>query len=124
MKKPATSIDEYLIDFPEDVRIRMEKLRITIQKAAPKAEECINYSIPTFKLHGNLVHFAAYKNHVGFYPGPVAIKEFEKDLSIYNTSKGAIQFQHTSPIPFSLVTKIVKFRVKQNLEKEKSKKKK
>lgn len=124
MKAPAKNIDEYIADFPEEVRIRLEKMRATIQKAAPKAEETINYSMPTFKLFGNLVHFAAYKNHVGFYPGPSAINEVAKELVAYKTSKGAIQFPHDKPIPYSLVTKIVKYRVKQNIEKEKAKTKK
>ncbi len=124
MQAPAKNIDEYIADFPEEVRIRLEKMRATIQKAAPKAEETINYSMPTFKLFGNLVHFAAYKNHVGFYPGPSAINETAKELVMYKTSKGAIQFPHDKPIPYGLVTKIVKYRVKQNLEKEKAKAKK
>ena len=123
MKAPAKNIDEYIADFPEEVRVRLEKMRATIQKAAPKAEETINYSMPTFKLHGNLVHFAAYKHHVGFYPGPSAINEVAKELVTYKTSKGAIQFPHDKPIPYALVTKIVKFRVKKNTEKAKAKKK-
>lgn len=130
MRETAKNIDEYMADFPEEVRIRMEKLRSTIQKAAPKAEECINYSMPTFKLYGNLVHFAAYKNHIGFYPGAAVVKDFASELKEYKTSTGGIQFPHTKPIPFAFVTKVVKFRVKQNTEKaakklsEKSKKKK
>lgn len=123
MQAPSKNIDEYIADFPEEVRIRLEKMRATIQKAAPKAEETINYSMPTFKLYGNLVHFAAYKNHVGFYPGPSAINEMAKELAMYKTSKGAIQFPHDKPIPYALVTKIVKYRVKQSIEKAKAKKK-
>lgn len=118
--KPG-NIDEYISIFPEDVKAKLETLRATIRKAAPKAEEAISYMIPTFKLHGNLVHFAGYKNHIGFYPGPAGIESFQKELKGFETSKGTIQFPLDKPLPLKLVTMIVKFRVAQNMEKAKSK---
>lgn len=90
----------------------MKEMRKTIKNAAPKAKEAISYGIPTFTYFGNLVHFGAFKHHIGFFPGSEAIKSFAKDLKKYKTSKGTIQFQYDEPIPFGLVTKIVKFRVK------------
>lgn len=124
MKKSINSIDEYIADFPVPVREKMEKLRLTIQKAAPKAEETIGYGIPTFKLEGNLVHFGGFKNHIGFYPAPRGIEEFKKELSVYKGAKGSVQFSLDKPLPLGLITKIVKFRVKENLEKAKAKSKK
>jgi uncharacterized protein YdhG (YjbR/CyaY superfamily) len=121
--KPQT-IDEYISIFPDDVKAKLETLRATIRKAAPKAEEAISYMIPTFKLNGNLVHFAGYKNHIGFYPGAAGIASFEKELKGYETSKGTVQFPLDKPLPLKLVTTIVKFRVGQNLEKVKGKSKK
>ncbi|MBA2421832.1 MAG: DUF1801 domain-containing protein, partial [Chitinophagales bacterium] len=91
--------------------------RVIIRKAAPKAEETINYAMPTFTLNGNLVHFAAYKNHIGFYPTPSGIDAFKKELSLYKGAKGSVQFPIDKPLPWALITKIVKFRVKENLEK-------
>ncbi len=98
-------------------------MRSTIAKAAPKADEAISYGMPTFKLQGNLVHFAGYKNHIGFYPAPSGIVNFAEDLKKYQTSKGAIQFPIDEKLPLALVTKIVKFRVKENLAKAAAKKK-
>lgn len=121
---PAKNIDEYISVFPADVQKRMEELRSTIQKAAPAAEETINYAIPTFTLNGNLVHFAGFKNHIGFYPAPSGIEAFKKELSVYEGAKGSVQFPLDKPLPLGLVTKIVKFRVKENLEKASSKNKK
>jgi uncharacterized protein YdhG (YjbR/CyaY superfamily) len=115
-RKPFQNIDEYIGIFPPNVQVILEQLRKTIQVAAPKAEETISYGIPTFKLNGNLVHFAAYKNHIGFYPTPAAIVTFKKELSPYKQAKGSVQFPIDQPIPFSLVRKIVKYRVKRNLE--------
>ncbi|HEY3402445.1 MAG TPA: DUF1801 domain-containing protein [Ohtaekwangia sp.] len=124
MKGPiAKTIDEYIAGFPKDIQKLLTQMRTTIRKAAPKAEEDIRYAIPTFVLHGNLVHFAAYKNHIGFYPAPRAIEEFKKELSKYEGSKGAIKFPLDKPLPLTLVSKMVKFRVAMNLEKVKSKKK-
>lgn len=127
MKKDMVAtknIDEYLSQFPEDVLIKLEKLRQAIKKAAPAATEAISYGIPTFKLDGNLVHFAGYKNHIGFYPGAGAIETFRTELAAYNLSKGTAQFPLTKPLPLGLVSKIVKYRVKQNTEKAVAKKKK
>lgn len=110
----ATNIDEYINGFPEHIRNILQQVRATIQKAAPLAGETISYGIPTFTLNGNLVHFAAFKNHIGFYPAPTAIKEFEKEFSIYKTSKGSVQFPLDKPMPLNLISKIVKYRVKIN----------
>ncbi len=110
------NIDEYIATFPPDVQKILNMLRATIQKAAPDATEKISYAMPTFYLNGNLVHFAAYKNHIGFYPAPSGIEAFEKELSVYKTSKGAVQFPINKPLPFALITKIVRYRVKENLE--------
>jgi uncharacterized protein YdhG (YjbR/CyaY superfamily) len=113
----AKDVDEYINGFPEHIQEILKQVRTTIQKAAPAAEQTISYAIPTFKLNGNLVHFAAFKNHIGFYPAPTAIKEFEKQFSSYKTSKGAVQFPLDKPMPLSLITKIVKYRVKINSKK-------
>jgi uncharacterized protein YdhG (YjbR/CyaY superfamily) len=120
----ARNIDEYIAGFPDDVQKALEEIRSTIRKAAPKAEEAIKYAIPTYVLHGNLVHFAAFKNHIGFYPAPAGIDAFEKELAKYREGKGTIQFPLGEKIPLSLITKVVKFRVKQNTEKANSKLKK
>ena len=117
-KHKVQTIDQYIKAFPKDIQHILEKIRRTIQKAAPEAEEAISYQIPTFKLHGNLVHFAAFKNHIGFYPASKAIEVFKSELSSYKTSKGAIQFPFDKPIPFSLISKITRFRVKENLDKK------
>jgi uncharacterized protein YdhG (YjbR/CyaY superfamily) len=116
----AKNIDEYIAAFPADIRKRLEEMRATIRKAAPEAEEAIAYAIPTFRLKGNLVHFAAFKNHIGFYPAPRAIEAFKKELSGYEGGKGTVQFPLDKPLPLPLITKIVKFRVKDNLEKAKA----
>jgi uncharacterized protein YdhG (YjbR/CyaY superfamily) len=118
-KKQFKTIDEYIGTFPKKVQEILEKLRQTISKSAPKAEETINYQIPTFKLNGNLVHFAAYKTHIGFYPTPSGIEAFKKELSTYDLAKGSVKFPLDKPIPFDLVRKIVEYRVKENLDKEK-----
>jgi len=109
-------IDEYIAGFPSDVRETLEKIRMTIRKAAPDAEETINYQIPTFALKGNLVHFAAYKKHIGFYPTPTGIEKFKNELSVYEGARGSVRFPLDKPIPFNLISRIVKFRVKENLE--------
>lgn len=109
------TIDEYIAKFPKSVRDVLEELRQVIRESAPKAEETISYGIPTFDLKGkHLVHFAAYKNHVGFYPTSSGIKAFKKELSPFKTSKGTVQFPLDKPVPFDIVKKIVKFRVKEN----------
>jgi uncharacterized protein YdhG (YjbR/CyaY superfamily) len=117
----AKVIDKYISDFPENTQKLLQQLRAIIKKAAPEAEETINYGIPTFTLHGNLVHFAGYKNHIGFYPTSSAIKAFSKELSIYKGAKGSVQFPLDKVIPSALISKMVKFRVKENLKKVKAK---
>ena len=124
MKNAAPDIDTYIAEFPEDVQARLQEVRATIRKAAPEATEAIKYAIPTFVLKGNLVHFAAFKSHIGFYPAPTGIKAFEKELSVYKQGKGSVQFPLDQPMPLALITRIVEYRVKQNTEKEKEKKKK
>jgi uncharacterized protein YdhG (YjbR/CyaY superfamily) len=115
------SIDDYIASFPTDVQAILEQVRKTIQVAAPEAEEAISYAMPTFKLHGNLVHFAAYKNHIGFYPAPRGLEEFKEELSGYKGAKGSVQFPINQPMPLDLIARIVSFRVKDNLEKRKAK---
>jgi len=111
------NIDDYIAGFPKDVQAKLQKIRTTIKKAAPQAEEAIKYQMPTFTLNGNLVHFAAYKNHIGFYPAPSGIEAFKKDLARYESGKGTLKFPLDEPIPFGLITKVVKYRVRKNLEK-------
>lgn len=116
------TINEYINTFPKEVQDILEKLRQTIQKAAPEATQAITYGIPTFQLHGNLVHFAAYKNHIGFYPTSGAIEAFKKELSGYKGGKGTVQFPINQPLPLKLINTIVKYRVKENEERKKGKK--
>jgi len=118
------SIDEYIAGFPNDVQEILEKIRMTIRKAAPAAEEAIKYQIPTFTLKGNLVHFAAYKSHIGFYPAPSGIEKFKDELAIYASGKGTLKFPLDKPIPFDLISRIVKFRVRKNLDRAEVKQKK
>jgi uncharacterized protein YdhG (YjbR/CyaY superfamily) len=113
---PAKNIDDYISGFPEEVQAILQELRQTIQKAAPDAEEAIKYGIPTFTLKGNLVHFAAYKKHIGFYPTPSGLEAYKEELSGYKGAKGSVQFPIDQVLPFALISKIVKFRVKQNLK--------
>ncbi len=120
---PTTSIDDYIAHFPKDVQVILEELRLTIRNAAPEAEETISYQMPTFRMKGNLVHFAAYKNHIGFYPAPSGIEAFKKELSSWKGAKGSVQFPIEKPLPFNLIAKIVEFRVKENLRKASAKKK-
>ena len=119
-----TTIDEYIELFPEETRNILRKIREVIKKAAPEAIEKIGYGIPTFVLGGNLVHFAGYKNHIGFYPGAVGIDAFKDEISSFEGSKGTIRFPLSKPIPYDLIERITKFRVKQNLERSKFKKSK
>jgi uncharacterized protein YdhG (YjbR/CyaY superfamily) len=116
-KTTPKDMDEYIAGFPEDVQEILQKVRMTIREAAPEAEETINYQIPTFTLKGNLVHFAGYKKHIGFYPAPSGIEKFENELSAYQGAKGSVKFPLDEPIPYDLITKIVAFRVEENLEK-------
>jgi uncharacterized protein YdhG (YjbR/CyaY superfamily) len=120
---PGT-IDEYIAGFPQDVQAILQKVRMTIRKAAPKAEETIKYRMPTFTLNGNLVYFAAFQKHIGFYPVPSGIAKFEKELSVYQQGKGSVQFPLDQPIPYDLISRIVKFRVKENLQRAQAKAKK
>jgi len=120
----AQNIDEYIAGFPPDVQDILQKVRATIRSAAPDAEEAIRYQMPTFRLEGNLVHFAAFKNHIGLYPTPSGTQRFRAELSPYETGKGSIRFPLDKPIPYDLIAKIVKFRVKANLEKAKATRKK
>ena len=116
-KKGFKTIDEYIATFPKNVQSILQELRQVIGDCAPEAEEAISYQIPTFKLNGNLVHFAAFKNHIGFYPTPSTITRFKRELSHYEVSKGTVRFPINEPIPFDLIRKIVKYRVKENLDK-------
>jgi uncharacterized protein YdhG (YjbR/CyaY superfamily) len=120
-KTGPKDIDEYIAGFPKEIREILEKIRTTIRKAAPDAEETINYQIPTFTLKGNLVHFAAFTKHIGFYPAPTGIEKFKDELSAYEGAKGSVKFPLDEPIPYDLISEIVAFRVKENLEKAEAK---
>ncbi|MDB6109611.1 MAG: hypothetical protein JWR69_1361 [Pedosphaera sp.] len=122
MKSDRTTpkdIDSYIAGFPEDIQALLKKLRKVIHESAPGATECIKYQIPTFLFHGNLVHFAAFKKHIGFYPTRSGTEKFKSDSSDYDCSKGTIRFPLDKPIPFKLVSKIVAFRVRETLAKKK-----
>ena len=121
---PPKNIDDYIAGFPAEVREILEQIRSTIRKAAPDAKETINYGIPTFTLNGNLVHFAGFKGHIGFYPTPSGIEKFKEELSVYEGAKGSVQFPLDKPMPLGLIRKIVKFRVQENLERAGTKGKK
>lgn len=114
---PPKDIDEYIAGFSEDIRARLEQIRTTVKEAAPGAGETIKYAMPTFMLNGNLVYFAAFKNHIGFYAVPTGDAAFEKELSGYKTGRGSVQFPHNKPLPVALISQMVKFRVRQKLEK-------
>jgi uncharacterized protein YdhG (YjbR/CyaY superfamily) len=116
----AESVDEYISTFPEDIQIILQKIRKTVRQSAPKAEETISYRIPTFKLNGNLVHFAAFKDHIGFFPTSSPRRAFKKELAKYKGGKGTIQFPLDKPIPYVLIKKITRYRVKENLKEEAS----
>ena len=118
------SIDEYILQYPLEIQEILKTVRKTIKESAPNAEEKISYGMPTFVLNGNLVHFAAFKNHIGFYPTPNGINTFKQELSEYKTSKGAIQFPIGKPIPYEIISNIVKFRVCENNSKAEGKVKK
>jgi len=123
-KSTPKEIDEYIAGFPQDVQAILEKIRATVRAAAPEAKEKISYGMPAFTLNGNLVYFAAFKNHIGFYPIPSGIEQFKEELSVYKQGKGSVQFPLDEPMPYELITRIVKFRAQENLEKAKAKKKK
>ncbi|MBE0683750.1 MAG: DUF1801 domain-containing protein [Anaerolineales bacterium] len=123
-KTTPNEIDKYIAAFPKEVQEILNKLRAAIREAAPEAEETINYQIPTFTLNGNLVHFAGFKQHIGFYPTPSGMEKFKKELAIYQGAKGSVQFPIDKPLPLGLVKRIVKFRVAENLKKAEAKSKK
>lgn len=114
-KREPANIDEYIAGCPPDVQKILEKVRLTIRKAAPGAEERISYGLAAFTLKGNLVYFGAFKEHIGFYPVPQGIEKFKKELSVYKQGRGSVQFPLDQPIPYALISKIVKFRAKENL---------
>lgn len=123
--QPApTTIDEYIAVFPDDVQLILQQIRQTIHEAAPEAQETISYQMPTFKLHGNLVHFAAFKKHIGFYPVPSGIEAFKDELAAYAGGKGSVQFPLSEPIPYDLIRRIVTFRVAENLARAEAKRRK
>ena len=119
----STNIDEYIGSFPLQVQEILQKIRQTIHQATPEAQETINYAIPTFTLKGNLVHFAAFEKHIGFYPAPSGIERFKEELSTYESAKGSVQFPLDRPIPYDLISTIVKFRVQENLQRAEAKNK-
>lgn len=114
-------VDLYISGFPEEVQIMLEQLRTTIRTAAPEAEEVISYQMPAYKYHGMLVFFAAYKNHIGFYPGAEGIQAFKEELSVFKGAKGSVQFPVGKPLPLELISQIVEFRVIRNNEKAQAK---
>lgn len=117
MASKPKNIDEYIKGFPKDIQKILEEIRLTIKKAAPGAEETIKYDMPTFTFKGNLVHFAAFKNHIGFYPAPTDNEAFNKDLAPFKTGKGSVQFPLDQAMPLNLISKIVKVRQQKNIEK-------
>jgi uncharacterized protein YdhG (YjbR/CyaY superfamily) len=119
---PPTSIDEFIAQFPLETQVLLQKIRAVIHEATPEASEVIAYGIPTFVLHGNLVHFSAYKNHIGFYPAPSGIEQFKEALAKYQKGKGTIQFPIDQPIPYDLVREVTLFRAKENERKAAAKK--
>ena len=122
MTAPNNDIDKYISSFPNEIQAMLQQIRETIRQAAPEAKEAIRYAMPTFVLNGNLVHYAAFKNHIGFYPVPSGIEAFRDELSVYKRGKGSVQFPLDNPMPLSLITKIVKFRVQENLNRKTRKK--
>lgn len=118
-RNPPKTIDEYIATHPKKIQILLEELRACVHQEAPEATEAIGYGIPTFKLNGNLVHFAGYENHIGFYPGSKAIQVFKKEMKAYKLSKGTVQFPLDQALPLDLVRKIVQYRKATNLNKKK-----
>jgi uncharacterized protein YdhG (YjbR/CyaY superfamily) len=118
-KEAYKTIDEYISAFPKNIQTILQELRQAIRESAPTAEEAISYQMPAFRLNGILVYFAAFKKHIGFYPTSSGIEAFKKELSDYKVSKGTVRFPINEPIPFDLIKEIVKFRVKENLDKKK-----
>ena len=120
-KTQVNDIDQYIAGFSLEIQAILQEVRATIKKAAPEAGEAISYQMPTFKLNGNLIHFAAFKNHIGVYPAPTGIEQFRKELSGYKGGKGSVQFPFSQPIPYDLISKIVKYRLQENREKAEAK---
>lgn len=116
-KRQVSTVDEYISSFPEEIQEILENLRKTIKALAPNSVETISYQMPTFKLNGILVHFAAHKNHIGFYPTPSVIEKFQKELRNYEFSKGTIKFPINKPIPIELIRRILEFKIKENTRK-------
>lgn len=123
-KTTFKTIDEYILNYPPEVQEVLKTLRKVIKEAAPEAEERMSWQMPTFYLHGNLVHFAAHKNHIGFYPAPSGIETFKDEISQYKWAKGSVQFPLSKPMPYELIGRIVKFRVAENIKDAESKVKK
>jgi uncharacterized protein YdhG (YjbR/CyaY superfamily) len=123
-KRNYATVDEYILSFPPQLQEILNKIREVIKESAPDSEEKISYQMPAFVFHGNLVYFAAFKNHIGFYPTPSGIEPFLEELTEYKKSKGAIQFPIKKPIPYDLIRRIVKFRVEENLKRAIGKKEK
>ena len=121
-KSTPKDIDEYIAHFPKDIQAILQKIRKTIQKAAPEATETINYRMPTFTLNGNLVHFAAFEKHIGFYPTPSGIEKFKKEIDAYQNAKGSVQFPLDQPIPYDLISRVTEFRVQEQQAKGRTKK--
>jgi uncharacterized protein YdhG (YjbR/CyaY superfamily) len=120
----ANSIDEYIAAFPQDIQQILQKIRSIVHEIAPDAKEKISYGMPAFTLDGNLVYFAAFQHHIGFYPTPSGTDAFQKELTPYKHAKGSIQFPLDKPIPYDLIRQITEFRVKETREKAATKKKK
>jgi uncharacterized protein YdhG (YjbR/CyaY superfamily) len=118
----ATTIDDYIADSPKDTQKHLKQIREVVRKLVPDAKEDIKYGMPTYVLNGNLLHFAGFEHHIGFYPTPTGIASFKKDLAPYKQGKGSVQFPLDKPMPLALITRIIKYRLKQNLEKGKKKK--
>jgi uncharacterized protein YdhG (YjbR/CyaY superfamily) len=119
---PAETVDQYIAGFPKSTQVLLKQVRATIKKAAPKADEMISYMMPAYKFHGPLVYFGGYDHHIGFYPGAAGVANFEKEVARYKYAKGSIQFPLDEPLPLKLITKIVGFRVNENLKKAELKK--
>lgn len=119
-KKNPTTVEEYMQEFPEEVQEILQKIRTIVKEEAPEAQEKISYGMPTFSYKGALVHFAAYKKHIGFYPTPSGITKFEEQLKPYKHAKGSAQFPLSKPIPYDLIRQIVKVRLEENLNKVKN----
>ncbi|GAB4543857.1 MAG: DUF1801 domain-containing protein [Anaerolineales bacterium] len=116
-----TSVDEYIASFPAEIQILLRQVQAAIRAAVPEAQEKISYQMPTFFLHGNIAHFAAFKRHIGFYPAPRGIEAFKEELSLYKGAKGSVQFPFDQPLPLHLIAKIARFRADENLKRQREK---